>query len=67
MSFKLWIENLWNNFANFLPWLLFTPLWWNRRVLATLAETDAAPFRGMRFAVVLCACGLMLIPEVLSR
>lgn len=67
MSLPLWLENLWNNFANFLPWLVFTPLWWNRRVLAGLAEADVAIFRGMRLAVVFCGCGLVLIPGVLSR
>ena len=67
MTFPLWIENLWNNFENFVPWLLFVPLWWNRRVLEAMPEKDAAIFRGMRVAVVLCGCGLILIPGFLSR
>jgi len=67
ISLELWLENLWNNFRNFLPWLLFAPLWWNRKVVASLRERDAAIFAGLRFAVVLCGCGLILIPGFLSR
>ena len=66
-NFALWTENFWNNYKNFLPWLLFVPLWWNRRVLDAMPERDAAIFRGTRLAVVLCGCGLILIPGVLSR
>jgi 4-amino-4-deoxy-L-arabinose transferase-like glycosyltransferase len=68
-KFKLkdWLENLWNNFENFLPWLLFTPLWWNRRILAALEPRDAAVFLGTRLATVICGCGLILIPGVVSR
>jgi 4-amino-4-deoxy-L-arabinose transferase-like glycosyltransferase len=67
MTLRLWIENLWNNYENILPWLLFVPLWWNRRILAAMPEKDAAIFRGLRAATALCGSVLILIPGYLSR
>ncbi len=56
--------NLPRALGNFLPWLVFVPLWWKRD---SAADADAQLFRGMRNATVLCFGVLMLIPGVLPR
>lgn len=53
--------------ANGLPWILFAPLWWNRRVLAGLDERRRTLVCTARWPVTLGFTALMLIPGVLPR
>ncbi len=66
-TFGIWLEEVWNHFENFLPWLLFAPLWWSRRIVKSLPQKDADIFRGLRAAVVFCAACLFFTPGVAAR
>ncbi len=64
------IANLPRALCNGLPWILFAPLAWNRRVLAALGGRDER-LRGLvcaaRWPLALLFVGPMLIPGMLPR
>ncbi len=64
---RAWLENPPRGLCNFLPWLLFLPLLWNREALAKLREPDAAMIRAARWPIVICFFGLLFIPGMLPR
>ena len=65
-----WLPNLPRALGNGLPWILFTPLWWNRRVLdAVGARNDRLRLlvESARWPLAIGFAALMLIPGMLPR
>lgn len=56
-----------NSLANGLPWILFTPLWWSRRVLDGLDERRRLLVSVVRWPVALAVMGLVLIVGMVPR
>src|SRR5207248_4506233 len=61
IDWRAYVENFPRGLSNYLPWLLFLPLLWSRAALAKLSERDAAIVRALRWPVVVCFFGLMLL------
>lgn len=65
-----WLPNFPRAFCNGLPWILFSLLWWNRRVLDALGARDERLrllVRAVRWPFFIGFVGLMIIPGMLPR
>jgi 4-amino-4-deoxy-L-arabinose transferase-like glycosyltransferase len=62
-----WLEALGKSLVNFLPWLLFVPLWWRGSVLDRMDDTERGVFRGLRLATVLGWIALNAMPGTEAR
>ena len=63
-DWKGWLENFPRALGNFLPWLIFLPLLWNRATMEKLAAKnlrDAEILKAARWPVVICFFGLVLL------
>lgn len=61
------VSNILQTLANGLPWILFAPLWWNRRILAGLDERQRTLVCTARWPVILGFTVLVLIPGMQPR
>lgn len=62
-----WLEEIGRSLVNFMPWLLFVPLWWRPSVLARMDDHQRAVFRGLRLATVLGWLALNAMPGTMAR
>ena len=53
--------------ANFLPWLLFIPLLWNRKILDRIPSQHMPLFKGCRIGMIVGFAVIDLLPGGLSR
>lgn len=62
-----WLANFPRGLGNFLPWLFFLPLLWNRAALAKLGHPERALIVAARWPVLVFFFALLLIPGMLPR
>lgn len=66
-NFKFWLTNIFKSFVNFLPWLLFVPAMWDRRLLSRMGEKELRFFRAVRLGVIVGFVLILLMPGMLPR
>ncbi len=66
-DFGRWIVTIPRALSDYLPWVVFAPLMWASQDSLQNASGAAKIFRGIRFALVPCFFGLLVIPGILPR
>jgi len=54
-------------FLNFLPWLLFVPILWDKKLVSRIAPEHTALFKGCRLGLVISFAIINLMPGAQSR
>lgn len=62
-----WLLSIPRGLSNFVPWVVFVPLLWGRRIVADGTDGDGALLRRVWWAVAICFIGLLVVPGVLPR
>ena len=62
-----WGQNFVRAFLNILPWLVFLPMLWSRKLTSRIAPQYEAIFRGSRLGVVIGFCIISLMPKMEAR
>ena len=62
-----WLLVMPRGLINYLPWLIFVPLWWKRDFIGRLSTEDAAVARGLRLAVCVGFVAVSLLPGSVPR
>lgn len=65
-DFVGWITNIPRGLTDHLPWLLLVLVLW-RKDIEGLGARNAAVFRAVRFGVLACFFGLLILPGILPR
>lgn len=66
-EFGHWIENFVKGFLNFMPWLIFVPLLWSKKIILKIDEKHLPLFKACRLVLVIGFLGIQLIPNGSSR
>ncbi len=66
-NLKFWFTNIFKSFVNFLPWLLFVPAMWDRRLLSRMGEKELRFFKAVRLGVIAGFVLILLMPGMLPR
>jgi 4-amino-4-deoxy-L-arabinose transferase-like glycosyltransferase len=64
---RYWGNNFVREFITFLPWLVFLPMLWSRKVTSRIAPQYEAIFRGSRLGIVIGFCVISLMPKMEAR
>jgi 4-amino-4-deoxy-L-arabinose transferase-like glycosyltransferase len=67
VNFIHWGSAIIHSFINFVPWLLFVPLLWNKKLISQIAPEHIALFKGCRLGLVLGFAVINLMPGVQPR
>ncbi len=62
-----WPVRVLGAFLNFLPWLIFTPLLFSKRIISGISDKDILLFKGCRIALVACLVLVNLMPGTKAR
>lgn len=62
-----WGSNVVKAFVNFLPWLLFVPMLWDRQLVPGIGQEHGPLFRGCRLGLVIAFAAINLMPGMQSR
>ena len=62
-----WGHNFVMEFMNFLPWLVFLPILWSKRLTERIAPQYQSLFRGSRLGIVIGFSIISLMPKMESR
>ncbi len=62
-----WLGQVLKEIQSFLPWALFLPLLWSKRVLAAIGREHRPIFKGCRLAVIAAFIGINLMWGVRAR
>jgi hypothetical protein len=62
-----WGRNFVSEFLSFLPWLVFLPMLWSRKLTDRIAPQYEAIFRGSRLGIVIGFCIISLMPKMEAR
>ncbi len=66
-SFGYWFGNIIESFASFLPWTLFIPALWDKRLTRNLPEEHRPLFKGARLGLVIGFLAVILLPRTETR
>jgi 4-amino-4-deoxy-L-arabinose transferase-like glycosyltransferase len=66
-NYSYWGRNIAMSFINFLPWLLFLPAMWDKRLLSHLPRQERKCFKGARLGLVLAFVIIDAMPNMMPR
>jgi 4-amino-4-deoxy-L-arabinose transferase-like glycosyltransferase len=66
-DFLYWGHNVVMEFVNFLPWLVFLPMLWDKKLISRIVPQYLALFRGSRLGIVIGFCIITLMPKMEDR
>ena len=67
MSFIHWVWNVVKSLRNFLPWLLFVPMLWQKMLISRIDQEYTTLFKGCRLGLIISFGSIILMPSMLSR
>jgi len=66
-DFSKWGINVLKSFVLFLPWLLFVPMLWDKKLTSRIDKTYESIFKGCRFGLIVGFTSMILMPGMFAR